>query len=352
MDNGHGGDIYAYENGELITDFSANINPLEMPPELSEAVRSGIGTLGRYPDCSCKALREKIAECTGCAPRDVICGNGAAELIFSLVYAHRPKTALLTAPCFAEYEAALAASDAKIQYHMLSPEHDFSLTQDFEERLSPDLDMVFLCVPNNPTGSVIEKKRLLAIADICEKNNIILVLDECFNDFLEQPKAYSMLDSITGRKSLVILKSFTKMYALAGLRLGYAVSCNHALLEKMYRHRQPWAVSTLAQRAGIAALAQTEFAVRSRMYLQAEKKFLEKGLAALGCHVFAGNANFLFFYSAANWKERLLEKGFLIRDCGNYRGLEKGYYRIAVRMHEDNVRLLEAMRLVLEEEER
>lgn len=113
MDNGHGGDIYAYENGGCITDFSANINPLEMPREIAEAVISGTGTLGRYPDWSCKTLREKIAEYFGCAACDVICGNGAAELIYSIVYAHKPKTALLTAPCFAEYEKALPKRKTK-----------------------------------------------------------------------------------------------------------------------------------------------------------------------------------------------------------------------------------------------
>jgi len=159
-----------------------------------------------------------------------------------------------------------------------------------------------------------------------------------------------MLDGITGRKSLIILKSFTKMYALAGLRLGYAVSCNHALLEEIYRQRQTWTVSTLAQRAGIAALGQTAFAARSREYLQAERRFLEKALFSLGFRVFAGDGNFIFFFGAGNWKERLLEKGFLIRDCSNYRGLGDCYYRIGVRTHDENVRLLEAMRLILEEE--
>lgn len=350
MENGHGGDIYAYENGECLTDFSTNINPFETPPEIIEAVVSGADMLGRYPDWSCRALRKELAKHIGCNADDVICGNGAAELVFSIVYAKKPKTALLTAPCFAEYERALNAAGAEIRYHMLIPENDFALTADFEQALARDLDMVFLCVPNNPTGTVLEKERLTAIADICEKNDILLVLDECFNEFLSAPKAHSMLDGITGRKSLIILKSFTKMYALAGLRLGYAVSCNHALLEEIYRQRQTWTVSTLAQRAGIAALGQTAFAAQSRGYLQVERRFLEKELFSLGLRVFAGDGNFIFFFDAGNWKERLLERGFLIRDCSNYRGLGDGYYRIGVRTHDENVRLLEAMRLILEEE--
>lgn len=351
MENGHGGDIYAYENGECLTDFSTNVNPFGTPPEIIEAVVSGADMLGRYPDWSCRALRKELAKHIGCNADDVVCGNGAAELIFSIVSAKKPKTALLTAPCFAEYERALNAVGAEIRYHMLMPENEFALAADFEQALTQDLDMVFLCVPNNPTGAVLEKERLTAIADICEKNDSLLVLDECFNEFLTAPKAYSMLDGITGRSSLIILKSFTKMYALAGLRLGYAVSCNHALLEEIYRQRQTWTVSTLAQKAGLAALAQTQFAEQSGKILQTERKFLEQGIASLGLRVFAGDGNFLLFFGAGNWKERLLEKGFLIRDCSNYRGLTKGYYRIAVRMHDDNVRLLEAMRIVLEEGE-
>lgn len=348
MEYAHGGDIYAYGN---ITDFSANINPFKMPPQLSEAVASGIDALGNYPDCSCRALREKIAKYAGCEANDVICGNGAADLIFSIVYAHRPKKALLTAPCFTEYEAALTAIDTDIRYYMLSPENDFALLPDFEEMLTADLDMVFLCVPNNPTGGVIDKKRLISIADICEENGILLVLDECFNEFLDTPQNYSMIDETAGREHLVILKSFTKMYALAGLRLGYAISCNHALFEKIYRQRQPWPVSSLAQRAGIAALDQTVFAENSRNYLLQERGYLAKGLQRLGCRVFEGKANFIFFYCKNEIKTQLLKKGILIRDCSNYRGLTKGYYRIAVRTHDDNVRLLKAMRIVLEEGE-
>lgn len=352
MENGHGGDIYAYENGECLTDFSANINPFGTPKEIIEAVVSGTDTLGRYPDWSCRALRKELAKHLGCNADDVICGNGAAELVFSIVSAKRPKTALLTAPCFAEYEAALDAAGADIRYHTLLPENDFVPTPEYEEALTADLDMAFLCVPNNPTGAVLQKERLTVIADICEKNNIVLVLDECFNDFLENPPKYSMLDRITGRNQLIILKSFTKMYALAGLRLGYAVSGNHALLEGIYRQRQTWTVSSLSQRAGLAALSQTRFAQQSKKVLQTERSFLEKGVAALGLHVFAGDGNFLLFYGAGNWKERLLEQGFLIRDCSNYRGLGNGYYRIGVRTHEENVRLLEAMQLILEEGER
>ena len=348
MKYGHGGDSYAYEN---ITDFSANINPLKVPSEISEAVISSVNALGSYPDWSCKALREKIAKNAGCEADDVICGNGAADLIFSIVYAHRPKQALLTAPCFSEYETALKAADANIRYHMLLQEHDFILTSDFEKELTVDLDMVFLCVPNNPTGAVTDKKRLVRIADICEKNNILLVLDECFNEFLDMPGDYSLLGEIAGRACLVILKSFTKMFALAGLRLGYAISGNHALFEKIYRQRQSWPVSTLAQRAGIAALDRTAFAEYSRNYLLQERAYLAGALCSLGCRVFAGSANFIFFYCAVSLKEKLLKKGFLIRDCSNYQGLSRGYYRIAVRTHDENVRLLEAMRIVLEEGE-
>lgn len=347
MRNGHGGDIYSYEN---ITDFSANINPLEMPTEIADAVLSGVQSLDCYPDWSCRELRGKIAQKLGCAAEDVICGNGAADLIFSIVYAHRPKKALLISPCFAEYEAALRAVNAEIVYHELSADNDFVLTDAFEKQLTVDLDIVFLCVPNNPTGAVIDKERLTKIADICAENHILLVLDECFNEFLEMPDKYAMLDNISGREQLVILKSFTKMFALAGLRLGYAISCNHAFFEKIYSGRQPWSVSTLAQRAGIAALEQTAFVTASRKYLQEERKFLAERLGSLGCRVFEGNANFIFFYAVEDLKERLLQKGFLIRDCSNYRGLTKGYYRIAVKSHEENVRLVEAIRQVYLEE--
>ncbi|MCD8038482.1 MAG: threonine-phosphate decarboxylase CobD [Lachnospiraceae bacterium] len=351
MNNGHGGDIYAYTHlpGTDITDFSANINPFPMPQEIADAVAAGISGLAAYPDCYCRELRKRLARAVGCTEEDILCGNGAAELIYSIVYARRPKKALLLSPCFTEYEAALRAAGAQLVYHELSADNGFALTDDFEARLNGDLDIVFLCVPNNPTGMVIEKARLEKIADICGKNDILLVLDECFNDFLDKPEEYSMLDRIAGRRRLVIIRSFTKMFALAGLRLGYAVSADHELFEKIYSQRQPWAVSTLAQRAGIAALGQSAFAKSSREYLQRERAYLERELRLLGARVFEGKANFILFYledSCCDFNEELAKKGFLIRDCGNFRGLKTGYRRIAVRKHEDNVRLVEAIRLV------
>lgn len=347
MHNVHGGDIYSYEK---IIDFSANINPFDMPNEITAAVTAAVQSLGNYPDCTCRKLRQKIAKKINCSPNDIICGNGAADLIFSLVYAHKPKKALLIAPGFAEYETALLAEETQTEYFFLSPDDDFKLSCDFEKRLLKDFDMVFLCNPNNPTGVLLEKERLIRIADICEERGILLVIDECFNEFLSFPKRYSMLDELDGRKQLVILKSFTKMFAIAGLRLGYAVSKNKELLSRVYSARQPWSVSSPAQAAGLAALEQDEFEEFSACYLNKERKYLEKELRQLGCRVFDGSANFVFFRSVAKLKEKLLKKDILIRDCSNYKGLTEGFYRVAVKKHDDNVRLLNAMRQILREE--
>lgn len=338
----HGGDIYSHRQA---ADFSANINYKGMPDSVKEAARAGVEACIHYPDTACRKLREAIACREQVDVEQVICGNGAADLIFSLVLAKKPKQALLCAPTFYEYEQALRTVDCRIRRYYLRESHGFLLQQDFLQAVTEDIDLIFLCNPNNPTGVTVNPKLLLQVLKRCREKGTLLVVDECFLDFLEDGERISMKPYLEKRGGLFIVKAFTKMYAMAGLRLGYGLCGEEKLLEKMYRVRQPWSVSIPAQMAGIAAAGDLEFARESRLAIRKEREFLKEKLKGLGYQSVTGEANYIFFRGPKGLYDTCLEQGILIRDCSNYEGLSEGWYRIAVRGRKENLRLLRILGL-------
>lgn len=342
----HGGDIYRNKN---MIDFSANCNPFGTPPGVIRAICAAAEEIRNYPDVECEELRNAVGAHENQDPDTVICGNGAADVIFSLVYGAGPKKALLPAPTFAEYEQALRAAGCEVEYYYMNEERGFCLEEDFIGRIRPDTDMVFLCNPNNPTGVLTGRDFLQKTLKRCEEMNVRLVIDECFLDFVENPADYTMKGMLKEHPTLFILKAFTKLYAMAGIRLGYGLSADRGLMEKISRVRQPWSVSHLAQKAGAAALLEKEFVEKSLTAIRTERQFLLDGLNRLGFETGASAANYIFFKGPEDLRERLMKEGILIRDCGNYEGLSRGYYRAAVRLREENEALLTALAKIKEE---
>lgn len=344
----HGGDWAGYEGKyhRQPLDFSANISPLGVPEGVRRAIAEAAQTADRYPDPLCRALCAAIADREQIPAGFVLCGNGAAELIFRTVLARRPRRALLPAPTFAEYAAALETVDCVPECYYLIPENGFVLDKGFLQRIVPGMDMVFLCEPNNPTGRTTPRELLLQIAARCQEVGALLVLDECFNDFLDQPAGHSLVRELHTNQNLLILKAFTKIYAMAGVRLGYCLCANTGLLEAMRTAGQPWAVSNLAQAAGLAALQETAYIRQVQSLIRTERPRLMTGLARLGLNVVPGEANYLLFQSNVPL-DALKQQGILLRGCGNYPGLDDTWYRTAVRTHEENAVLLTALREVL-----
>lgn len=340
----HGGDIYSRT---YKMDFSANINPLGMPESAVNAAIEGVRMSQNYPDVNCRRLKQAISEAESVPEEWIICGNGAAELIFALVMAVRPKKALLITPGFAEYEQALAAAGCEIQFYECLPENEFVPQSDFLKNIHENIEMIFVCNPNNPTGTVFPQRLLEETIKICHEKKILLVLDECFNSFLLQGKEISMTRALHEIPELFILKAFTKLYAMAGLRLGYGLSQNSELLKQILEVLQPWNVSIPAQMAGVAALQEKEFAEKTLEYIAKERTFLKQEFQKVGIRYYDSQANFIFFEGPENLEEQCREHGILIRDCSNYRGLQRGYYRIAVRSREENQELLQVLKLIM-----
>lgn len=327
--NRHGGDIY---RNSVRLDFSVNTNPLGISESVKKAVISEADSFGVYPDAQCMRLRQRIAAHEGVSAENVVCSNGAAEMIFAAARAAMPKRALLIAPTFSEYERALLAVGCEVKYHLLAEENNFCLEEDFLDKLH-DVDMTFICNPNNPVGNIVRRDIMENIIEKCNEENIICVADECFMDLAQ---GYSV------KGKAPVIKAFTKTYAMAGLRLGYMI-CDTALADKVKRQLPMWNVSSAAQTAGVAALCDEGYVEKSIALIKSERDFLQSELSRLGFKAFPSDANFVLFKGMDGIGEKLLKREILIRDCSNFKGLSDGFYRIAVREHEENIELVKEL---------
>ncbi len=343
--NPHGGDLY----GRTVDlDFSVNTNPLGVPLPVVRAVERSAQFLCQYPDPRCRELTAALASYEAVGEECVLCGCGAAELIYSYCGVIRPDCALMAVPTFSEYASALEAAGSRMMYYRLEAAENFALTDGFLRLLEQtDCQAVFLCNPNNPTGRLIPPALLERIFEICRKRKIRLFVDECFLELSDGGREASLAGRLLEYPGLFLLKAFTKSYGMAGLRLGYCLSGDRALLAEMSRRGQPWNVSLPAQAAGVAALRETAFLEEARELIARERPRLAAELKKLGFRVCPSQANYLLFYSRTELCAPLLERGVLIRNCSNYAGLEAGWYRAAVRKPEENRRLLEVLEEIL-----
>lgn len=353
MNYTHGGDIYT---NQVDYDFSVNINPLGMPLGSIAAAHEGIAMCGRYPDYNGTALRSAIADSNCCDADRVVIGNGAAELIYAVCYALKPKRAVTIAPTFQEYAAAVEASGGYMDYYMLTEADDFQVQTEISDYIKAETDIVFLCNPNNPTGKLADKGIIESVIRACSKTDTVLCIDESFLPFVKNSSELTVLnyDAFLEKKqnetcSILVIRSFTKIYGMPGLRLGYIVTNDIELSDRVRGQLQPWNVSIPAQLAGKAALKDREYIEKTLEMTELEKLYLYNGLDNKRIRkVYHGAANFILFYSDEDLYADMYKLGFMLRDCSNMKGLKRGYYRIGVRSHSENQMLVRALKSIEE----
>jgi len=344
-ENVHGGDVY---QDPIDLDYSVNINPLGTPEAVRNAVRNAAARIECYPDPYCRKLVHAIAEHEQVPSDMVICGNGAAELIYAFCRAADPKKAVLMAPSFAEYELALKESICEIRRYMLRRDLGFQLEEGFLSFLEQERpDVLFLCNPNNPDGREIPEELLFQILEQSKVLGIRILLDECFADFSDH--RISAKGSLERFPQVFLLKAFTKNYAMAGVRLGYGLCSDPHFLERMSDAVQPWNISVPAQEAGIAAFQDPGIIERARQIIRVQRARLSEKLQELGFLVYPSEANYLLLQGPEGLDRTLRKRGIAIRNCENYPGLGPGWYRIAVKLEDENRRLIDTIRKVLEE---
>lgn len=338
----HGGNTYAYDR--VLLDFSVNLNPLGMPEEIISAVREHAAEYDAYPDTKCRALRRAVARREQLPESQLVFGNGAADLIIRLCGALKPQKALVAAPTFSEYESAVLQSGGEVVRFALDEAEDFKVTEAYAAAVTPDVDMVFLCNPNNPTGRLVEDDVVEALLEACRRQHAWLVIDECFLSFTVGRSAVRLLGTYD---RLLILRAFTKMYSMAGLRLGYLICADAAAAAAVEAYGQSWSVSTPAQVAGVAAMALTEHPAKTRAFVREERAWLAEALEQLGLKVYPADGNFILFRSVPELWQKAMDRGIMLRSCANFVGLDARYYRIGIKSREKNQQLLTVLAEIL-----
>ena len=325
-----------------------------MPGSLARAIVRSLRNASCYPDAEMTELREELAKKelgSWAKTEHVICGNGACELIYGLCQALKPALSLMPSPTFKEYENGVLINGGKMVFEELLPETEYRLTDHILEMITPETSLLFLCNPNNPTGQAIEKELLVRIAKRCEECGVYFCLDECFLPFMDDEEAFSMCDQLQRFPHLLILRAFTKIFGMAGIRFGYLLSANTELLEAVRGVLQPWNVSVPAQAAAMQALKEDVFVQRTKTLIWEEREFLLQRMREMGVSVIGEPAaNFIFFRGPIDLKERFLKKGVLIRSCSNFTGLSEGHFRIGIKLPDDNQAFLLYLKEILDEE--
>jgi threonine-phosphate decarboxylase len=338
---GHGGPYSIKNPNPKILDFSSNVNPLGFPGVVKKLLN--LAKVSIYPDPDSTKLKQKLAKYLKISNDYITIGNGATEVIYDFCRATITKSkVLIVAPTFSEYESASCLCGAKPQFFI-----SMDLQADLEKFMQkiPRNGVVFLCNPNNPTGKLIHKHIILQIIKSAKAKSTTVFVDECFME-LAIPQNQSVIDLVPKHENLFVLRSLTKSFGLAGLRIGYGVG-SKALVSVLDRIKIPWSVNGLAHEAGITALDDVQFLAKTQRLIKKESKFLIDSISSIdGFSCYDTDTNFILIKTrqpAKTVQKKLLHQNVLVRDCGNFRGLDNYHIRIAVRTHKENQKLVSAL---------
>jgi threonine-phosphate decarboxylase len=355
----HGAEVYgaAKESGlkpQEILDFSSSVNPLGPSAKALEAAKEAFSTVSAYPDSNSNALRLVIASHFKSITKDnIVVGNGSTELmyLFAEVFLKKGDKALMAAPTFGEYESAVRKTGEAPKFVRLGS--SLQIEAEVFKREMAGCKMVFLCNPNNPTSKLIPKSTLVDILETALAQDVLVFLDEDFLEFVDDERGLTQIKNIVKFPNLFILRSFTKIFGLTGLRVGYGITSKD-IASVLLCAKIPWNVNCLAQAAAVSAIEDEEHLRVTRELIKREKEWLQQELSGIkGFSFEVPDANFFFIdirnanITAYNLKHKMLQQGILIRDCSSFVGLNEFYIRVAVKTHGENVRLIEAFERAL-----
>ena len=374
MSNIHGGNIFQFAHEQRIEpyeviDFSANINPLGPSQRGLSALEAQLRYISHYPDATNDDVLNAIADIYGMNKTQIVVGNGAAELLYAICRLPGYTGAFVPAPGFSEYKEALEASRIPVRDIYYRPREDDNGKPYFEvpylalETFAAELKgqdgriIVFLGNPNNPDGTLLDKNHIRTVASMLKDANSLLVIDESFIDFVGnhtlQDNEYSMRSLVNDFDNIIVVHSFTKFYAVPGLRIGAAFS-NSQIIDKLNTFIPTWSINTLAQAYTESALNDVEYVKRTKQVLREEQHYMYNALDAIaGITVYPPSANFILFHieqdgvTADSINEALKKHKMIVRNCDSYIGLNSQWVRIAIKDHDNNVRLVDALTDIL-----
>jgi len=341
----HGG-IYSAGLGydPKVIDFSSNVNPLGYPLSIKNSFKEHFSLLSVYPDSNSNELRKYLQKYTSIPSNQIVVGNGATEIIYNFCRAFlKRRKVLIPIPAFANYKSAASLHVAS--FHFLKTMNLNNSISKLQEEISKKY-CVFICNPNNPSGVLTKRKNLLKILESAYDNSSIVFLDECFIELVPNSNE-SLVSYLKEFDNLFILRSLTKSFGLAGLRIGYGLGSKR-MIEVLHKLKIPWNVNGIAQKLAIKALSDVLHLKKTRKIIAREGKFLRYSISKIdGFTCYPSHANFILIKTKMNSKhlqKKLLKKNILVRDCSTFRGLNNNFIRVAIRTHKENLKLVETLR--------
>lgn len=359
IDRTHGGDVKQYfakglPGARKIIDFSVNINPLGLSARARTSIIKNINSVTSYPEPESRNLKNALGDFYGINQDNIAVGNGSIELIYLIPKVLQAKKILIITPSFSEYEIASGINGLKAVFFNTKENDGFRIEVSKLKKFIPKRGIVFLGNPNNPTGGYLADDDLFSLLDECKRFGATLVLDQAFADFTENGGEKKLLSLAQRNKTLLIIRSMTKFFALPGLRIGYVVG-HREIIRKIRRFQYPWNVNSLAQIAALAVLQDKKYMIKSKEYVSKERQYLFRNLSGIkGLKLYPSNSNFVLcnlinsaVKSARILNEALVKKGIVVRNCSNFRGLSENFFRVAVRQRRENLKLISALKEVL-----
>lgn len=357
----HGGDLdsisqeYGIPRDEII-DFSGNINPLGVSPLAKEEISKNLDLISTYPDRNYNYLRSSIADFVDTKPEYIIVGNGSTELISLMIQMNKPKNVLIIGPTYSEYEREVSLAGGKVNYIPLKEEMDFKL--DIEELLNEltcDINMLVICNPNNPTSSCIHSAHLEAILTKSKQNNIFVMIDETYIEFVLDIKDITATPFVAKYDNLLILRGISKFFSSPGLRLGYGICSNKTLLEQMNSYKNPWTINILASFGAEAMFKDKEYINTTKALFHREiSRIYEEMSSWKNIKVYKPEANFILFkllredITGRYIYEKMLSQKMLIRDASSFPFLSDRFLRFCFLLPEQNNILISALKKEIE----
>ena len=353
----HGSDLekieeYYHIPKEEIIQFGANVNPLGLSRSVKSALAANLDIISSYPDRNYTSLKKAISSYCGCAPENVVVGNGSTELISLLISQRHAKKALVLGPTYSEYERELSLTGGSLEYYNLKEADNFVLdTEDFLQALHTDIDLLIICNPNNPTSSAITQERMETIAKVCREQSIFIMIDETYVEFAPDMAAITSVPLTESYDNLMVIRGVSKFYAAPGLRFGYGITSNTEFLNMLSTHQNPWSLNSIGAFAGELMLKDTEYIKKTWDLIDRERTRLCEELEALDTFkVYSPSANFILLrimkdgLTSFDVFEAAIHEKMMIRDCSSFKSLDGEFVRFCIMNPEDNERLLQVLK--------
>jgi threonine-phosphate decarboxylase len=357
----HGGDIWGFSRKykvplDEVLEFSGPINFLGPSPKAVEAVRQQAKLIKYYPDPNPVEFKSAIAKYVGHGvdEENVVLGDGSIELIYAITeILPRGFKALIPIPSFSEYEKAALRVGSEVTFLQLTD--GFAMKNEkIKQAITPETKILSICNPHSPSGRLYSKDEVIELVDFCHKKDVIFSVDENYIEFADEGEETTLAGMVKEYDNLFVIRSVTKFYGMAGIRLGYGLAAPD-MVGKLENVRLPWSINSLASCATLAAFSDAEFIENTKKTISKEREALTKSLSEIkGLDVYPSVTNFLLVkiqnrkITSTKLKEALTKRRILIRDCCTFMGLDDKYFRVTVRSGKDNQKLVEAIKQILE----